>query len=299
MSEPSAATNVASPTEAVSAPAESSAPQESSVAVAESTAVSTEKTAEPAGPDWSRLESLDLEDIVAHSPKLARRLDGKVGEISARRAQQLAQQQLTQERQRWEQERKAAEEEAVRDKLADDDPYAYVQQEKQRKQQEQEDRQRQVAATKLEADIRSATYGELDLAMMTYYNELPPDIQAKIAGKRYDGERHVAYTAFLKEVNGLMNARAERLIQEKSQEAVEKAKLEWVKTEKPRLVNAARKDALSDAVATEGTPDVSEGSGANGHITQEVFDQNRHNGRWVRENLEQISQAVSERRIRR
>jgi hypothetical protein len=302
MDESAATVDATSTSDTPSSTTPDSAATPESTAAPEAAATTAQPVESAEKIDW---DSFDLEDLTRRSPKLARRLNGKAGELAQRQAAQLLEQQLETRKAQWQADWAAQQREAELDKLADEDPYAFAEKSKAIKAEKQEaerkaeeDRLQQTNRQKIESDAINAVYGEVDLSLWDFYETLPGEIKTQIAGKRYDGTRREAYVAFLADVK----TRMEKFYEGKAVEAKEAGKKEardqWVKSEKPKLVDAARRDALSDAVAQDGTPDVSEGSAANGHLSQDEFDRHRHDQKWLDANYDRMMEAAVTGRIR-
>lgn len=291
MDESATTTEAAGPSDSTpSSTTATEATPESTVAAEPAAEQKAQPAAAPEVDPWELIGKLDPEEIIRRD----RRLAGRIGE----HADRIATQRTKQERARWDAEQKAAQEAEQRRKLREEDPYAYVEQEKAAEQKAEEDRQQAATREKFEADIRNAVYGEVDLSLWDYYKTIPEAIQKEIAGKRYEGTRREAYLAFLADVDARRAALHATEVAEAKRVAKEEAHAEWVKTEKPRIVDAAKKDALSDAIAVEGTPDVSEGSHSNGHLSQEEFDRYRGDPKWRLANFDRMTEAVAAGRIR-
>ncbi|MDQ1307677.1 MAG: hypothetical protein QG671_3510 [Actinomycetota bacterium] len=225
---------------------------------------------------WKWFETVDPEEALRRS----RRLAGKVGELADRQAR---------ERQaRWEAEREAREKEAELKRLRDEDPFKYV------------ERQKEIEAEQEQAKKAVETsMSAADNLLMAMWNRLPPEVQTTLANKRYEGDAATSRLAFIDDV-------VEQLSERKATERNKKEKAAWEAEQKQLLAKrerevaeAARKEALGSVNGSEPTPDVGGGQPLNSLISQDEFDQNRRNPRWVSEHIDKINESVRHGRIRR
>lgn len=215
-------------------------------------------------PDWlAVIDKVDPKDILAH-PKVASTVDGIIGSrVDALFRKQVA---------RAESDRLAREEAEKRRNLRESDLYAFADYDRQK---EQEALQRE-AADRLSTDER-------DRVLNRVFTSLPPDAQARLAGKVFPTPE-------------------EFLIAAQDEAAAHKAQ-ELIAKDRDRITKeaqeAARKQGLSQRNGSEPSPDL--GSGASGAprgvLTQEEWVQNRDNLTWRKVNLSRMQEAVTSGRI--
>ena len=239
----------------------------------ETTAAESQASTAPSdtpAPDLeSLIENADPKTLakLARNPKLA----GHIGTLAQRQARVEAQRILAEQQARAQQEQLQ--------KLAESDPYAYVQEQK-RIQQEQ-------LAT---ANQKAAVYSELDSVLHGAFYQMPEAARNKIAGRSYtEGTEAEQRLKYLTDYGEAMRAFGIEEAEARFAERLKAEKAKWEKDEVPAL----RKQVLTETNGAEPSPDTGSGAARNGTISQAEWDRNRKDRDWRTANWDAINKSVA------